>query len=104
MALKRLRKELKYLQGRPELKAGPKGDDLSESPYSGGRFLLDIKFPSDYPYQPPHVTFQTEIYHPNINAEGEIQLDILGDSWGSGLTLEKGNSFHTSNQLKSLYH
>ena len=49
----------------------------SESPYEGGVFFLNIHFPTDYPFKPPKVAFTTKIYHPNINSNGSICLDIL---------------------------
>lgn len=52
-----------------------------DSPYQGGVFFLTIKFPTDYPFKPPKVQFNTKIYHPNINASGGICLDILKDQW-----------------------
>ena len=50
-----------------------------DSPYSGGVFFLNINFPTDYPFKPPKVNFITRIYHPNINSNGSICLDILKD-------------------------
>uniref|UniRef100_A0A8D2JTS7 E2 ubiquitin-conjugating enzyme n=1 Tax=Theropithecus gelada TaxID=9565 RepID=A0A8D2JTS7_THEGE len=47
-------------------------------PYRGGVFFLTIHFPTDYPFKPPKVAFTTRIYHPNINSNGSICLDILG--------------------------
>ena len=61
----------------------------SDSPYQGGVFFLNIRFPSDYPFKPPKVTFTTRIYHPNINANGSICLDILKDQWSPALTISK---------------
>ena len=52
-----------------------------DSPYQGGVFFLTIKFPTDYPFKPPKVQFNTKIYHPHINASGGICLDILKDQW-----------------------
>lgn len=49
----------------------------SDSPYSSGVYQLTIHFPQDYPFKPPKVTFVTKIYHPNINSNGAICLDIL---------------------------
>ena len=40
---------------------GPKG-----TPYQGGLFKLEIKFPPDYPQQPPFVRLHTGIWHPNF--------------------------------------
>ena len=49
----------------------------SDSPYQGGVFFLDIQFQPDYPFKPPKCQFKTKVYHPNINANGGICLDIL---------------------------
>ena len=89
MALKRINKELQDLAQDPpaQLSAGPAGEDMfcwqatimgpPDSPYQGGLFFLTIHFPSDYPFKPPKVAFTTKIYHPNINTNGSICLDIL---------------------------
>jgi ubiquitin-protein ligase len=93
MALKRITKELQDLSKDPpsNCSAGPVGDDLftwqatimgpADSPYQGGVFFLNIKFPTDYPFKPPKIQFTTKIYHPNINSNGGICLDILKDQW-----------------------
>ncbi|KOS13897.1 ubiquitin-conjugating enzyme e2 [Malassezia pachydermatis] len=102
MAMKRISKqELADLGRDPpsSCSAGPTGDNMfqwqatimgpSDSPYSGGVFFLSITFPTDYPFKPPKVSFQTKIYHPNINANGSICLDILRDQWSPALTISK---------------
>ncbi|ODN74582.1 ubiquitin-conjugating enzyme E2-16 kDa, variant 1 [Cryptococcus amylolentus CBS 6039] len=61
----------------------------ADSPYSGGVFFLSLTFPTDYPFKPPKVQFTTKIYHPNINANGSICLDILRDQWSPALTISK---------------
>ena len=60
-----------------------------DSPFSGGVFFLNIHFPTDYPFKPPKCQFVTKIYHPNINANGGICLDILKDQWSPALTISK---------------
>lgn len=101
MALRRITKELKDLEQDPpsNCSAGPVGDDKFlwsasivgpvDSPYQGGIFFLNIKFPQDYPFKPPKFRFTTRIYHPNINANGSICLDILSETWSPALTVSK---------------
>ncbi|KAL5199607.1 hypothetical protein ABZP36_020810 [Zizania latifolia] len=101
MALRRIIKELKDLQRDPptSCSAGPVSDDMfhwqatimgpSDSPYSGGVFLVTIHFPPDYPFKPPKVAFKTKVFHPNINSNGNICLDILKDQWSPALTISK---------------
>ena len=103
MSAQRIRKELKLLEeeskSMPGCSAGPVDDDLLNwqgiivgpegTPYVGGVFKLEIKFPSDYPYKAPKVTFATPIYHCNINRAGNICLDILKDKWSPVLTIGK---------------
>ncbi|CAO1618090.1 unnamed protein product [Sympodiomycopsis kandeliae] len=101
MALKRINKELADLGRDPpsSCSAGPTGDNMfqwqatimgpGDSPFSGGVFFLNITFPTDYPFKPPKVSFLTKIYHPNINSNGSICLDILRDQWSPALTISK---------------
>ena len=101
MAAKRVRKELREIQKDTpsNCSAGPETDDLFDwaavimgpqgSVYQGGVFRLRIRFPPDYPFKPPKITFQTKIYHPNVNEKGGICLDILKDQWSPALTVSK---------------
>jgi len=43
------------------------------------QFLLDI--PAQYPHDPPKVTCKNKIYHPNINLQGNVCLNILREDW-----------------------
>ena len=117
MALKRINKELKDIANDPpaQCSAGPVGDDPfhwqvgstprnppdliklsqatilgpTDSPFEGGVFFLNIHFPTDYPFKPPKFAFTTRIYHPNINSNGAICLDILRSQWSPALTVAK---------------
>ncbi|XP_060109654.1 ubiquitin-conjugating enzyme E2 D2-like [Heteronotia binoei] len=112
MALKRIHKELNDLARDPpaQCSAGPVGDDMfhwqatimgpNDSPYQGGVFFLTIHFPTDYPFKPPKVAFTTRIYHPNINSNGSICLDILRSQWSPALTISKGKLALLSANLK----
>ena len=100
-SLKRITREFTNFNKDPptNCSAGPEGDDLYHwsatimgpegSPYYGGVFYLNITFPSNYPFKPPKVSFVTRIYHPNINSNGGICLDILKDNWSPALTISK---------------
>jgi len=97
----RIAKELENLTADPptNCSAGPVDDDLFQwqaslmgphaSPYQDGVFFMNIKFPADYPFKPPRVTFETKIFHPNINSSGGICLDILKEAWSPALTISK---------------
>ncbi|KAJ8484541.1 hypothetical protein OPV22_017026 [Ensete ventricosum] len=101
MASRRIIKELKDLQKDPptSCSAGPVGEDMfhwqatimgpPDSPYAGGVFLVTIHFPPDYPFKPPKVAFRTKVFHPNINSNGSICLDILKEQWSPALTISK---------------
>ncbi|RDY00148.1 hypothetical protein CR513_16710, partial [Mucuna pruriens] len=99
--------------------AGPVAEDMfhwqasimgpADSPYAGGVFLVSIHFPPDYPFKPPKaifpnliltlspsiicssdvVAFRTKVFHPNINSNGSICLDILKEQWSPALTISK---------------
>ena len=117
MAMKRIRKELRDARADPRygtvqygiLRIGPvvplgREEEDSEvdwmhwhavlagppgTPYEGGRFVVDIHFPSDYPFKPPKNRFITRVHSMNINSNGSICLDILNAQWSPALTTSK---------------
>jgi ubiquitin-protein ligase len=51
---------------------GPHG-----SPYEGGIYTGEIKFPHDYPVSPPVVRFISKLFHPNVYPDGNLCISIL---------------------------
>jgi ubiquitin-conjugating enzyme E2 C len=92
---KRLQSELMGLMTSktPGVSAFPDGDSMLSwiatiqgidgTPYSGQSYKLSFKFPENYPFSAPKVTFITSVFHPNIDTNGNICLDILKDKWSA---------------------
>jgi ubiquitin-conjugating enzyme E2 D len=60
----------------------------AESPYAGGKFVLRLEFPAQYPFKAPKLVFLTKVYHPSVMREtGEVCGAILG-TWGPTLNAE----------------
>lgn len=55
--------------------------------YLGGKFTFDCKVPATYPHDPPKVLCETTVYHPNIDMEGHVCLNILREDWKPVLTI-----------------
>lgn len=57
--------------------------------YKHGRFEFTFKFPKSYPFDPPKVKcsqvvrllLNLQIFHPNIDTEGNVCLNILREDW-----------------------
>ncbi|KAM4763018.1 ubiquitin-conjugating enzyme E2 C [Corvus cornix cornix] len=92
---KRLQQELMALMmsGDKGISAFPESDNLFKwigtidgaagTPYEELRYKLSLEFPSGYPYTAPTVRFLTPCYHPNVDTQGNICLDILKEKWSA---------------------
>jgi ubiquitin-conjugating enzyme E2 M len=61
--------------------------DPDEGMYKGGRFRFDFKINQNFPHDPPKVKCTQKIYHPNIDLEGNVCLNILREDWKPVLNL-----------------
>lgn len=92
---KRLQQKLTTLMmsGDKGISAFPEWDNLFKgvgtirgaagTVYEDLRCKLSLEFPSGYPYNAPTVKFLTPCYHPNVDTQGNICLDILKDKWSA---------------------
>lgn len=55
--------------------------------YRGGRFVFSFKVGPNYPHEPPKVKCETQVYHPNIDLDGNVCLNILREDWKPVLTI-----------------
>lgn len=74
----------------------PNPDDLlnfkvyispDEGFYKGGRFTFSFKVSQEYPHEPPKVKCEQRIFHPNIDLEGNVCLNILREDWKPVLSI-----------------
>ncbi|XP_030756270.1 ubiquitin-conjugating enzyme E2 C [Sitophilus oryzae] len=92
---RRLHKELMTLMMSTDksISAFPEGENLfrwigtisgpKDSVYESLKFKLNFLFPNSYPYSAPLVKFITPCFHPNVDTNGNICLDILKDKWSA---------------------
>src|ERR1700734_1855287 len=58
-----------------------------EGMYKGGRFNFSFAVNQNFPHDPPKVKCTQKIYHPNIDIEGNVCLNILREDWKPVLNL-----------------
>jgi ubiquitin-conjugating enzyme E2 M len=58
-----------------------------EGMYKGGRFVFTFNINQNFPHEPPKVKCTQKIYHPNIDLEGNVCLNILREDWKPVLNL-----------------
>jgi ubiquitin-conjugating enzyme E2 M len=52
-----------------------------DSLWYGGKYEFSFTVPESYPFNPPKVMCNTKIYHPNIDFQGNVCLNILKEDW-----------------------
>lgn len=58
-----------------------------EGMYKGGAFHFNFTVNQNFPHDPPKVKCTQKIYHPNIDLEGNVCLNILREDWKPVLNL-----------------
>ena len=58
-----------------------------EGLYRGGAFTFTFVVPPVYPHEPPKVKCITKVYHPNIDLDGNVCLNILREDWKPVLSI-----------------
>lgn len=58
-----------------------------EGIYKNGQFLFEFNISSGYPHDAPKVLCKTKVFHPNIDLEGKICLNILREDWKPVLSI-----------------
>ncbi|OCK79812.1 hypothetical protein K432DRAFT_417086 [Lepidopterella palustris CBS 459.81] len=93
----RVQKDLSELSLGSTMKTNfPNPDDIlnftltiepDEGMYKGGRFNFSFAINQNFPHDPPKVKCTQKIYHPNIDLEGNVCLNILREDWKPVLNL-----------------
>lgn len=79
--------------GDKGISAFPDGDNLfnwvatisgaASTVYEGLEFKLRMEFSNNYPFSAPVVRFTSPCFHPNVDQQGNICLDILKEKWSA---------------------
>ncbi|XP_076452949.1 ubiquitin-conjugating enzyme E2 G1-like isoform X1 [Babylonia areolata] len=70
-----------------------------ETLFEGGYFKAHLIFPKEYPNRPPKMKFVSEMWHPNIDPDGNVCISILhepgDDKYGYEKASERWLPIHT---------
>ncbi|KAK7694972.1 NEDD8-conjugating protein ubc12 [Cerrena zonata] len=93
----RVQKDLTELELPETMKTNfPDANDLlnftltitpDEGMYKGGSFTFSFAINTNYPHEPPKVKCIPKIYHPNVDLDGNVCLNILREDWKPVLNL-----------------
>mmetsp|Transcript_38017 Transcript_38017/g.94291 ORF Transcript_38017/g.94291 Transcript_38017/m.94291 type:complete len:188 (+) Transcript_38017:213-776(+) len=59
----------------------------NEGYYKGGTFTFRFAVPLVYPHEPPKVKCAQKVYHPNLDYDGNVCLNILREDWKPVLSI-----------------
>ena len=81
------------MSNEKSVSAFPDGDNLFKwigiiqgpvgTVYEGLEYRLILEFPNGYPITAPRIRFESFCFHPNVDENGNICLDILKEKWSA---------------------
>lgn len=93
----RLQKDITTLELPPNIKVVfPNPSDLfnfklsinpQQGYYKSGAFEFKVEINNNFPMEPPKIKCLNRIYHPNIDLDGNVCLNILREDWSPVLNL-----------------
>merc|ERR1711997_13411 len=57
--------------------------------WKGATYTFNFVIPDNYPYKPPKVTCDDLVYHPNIDLQGNVCLNLLKADWRPILSVQQ---------------
>ncbi|XP_047306263.1 NEDD8-conjugating enzyme Ubc12-like [Impatiens glandulifera] len=72
---------IKFPNGKDDLKNFQIFIHPDEGYYIGGNFLFSFRVSHIYPHEAPKVKCENVVYHPNIDLEGNVCLNVLREDW-----------------------
>jgi ubiquitin-conjugating enzyme E2 M len=73
--------KLDFYQGKEDLMNFRLRIKPDDGIYRNGVFVFNFKVPASYPHDAPKVLCETTVFHPNIDMEGHVCLNILREDW-----------------------
>ncbi|CAK0786465.1 putative NEDD8-conjugating enzyme Ubc12-like [Coccomyxa viridis] len=78
---------IKFPEGKDKLLIFEITMKPDEGIYRGGCFTFSFNISTAYPHDAPKVKCKTKVFHPNIDLDGNICLNILREDWKPVLSI-----------------
>lgn len=60
---------------------------LKDGIWENGNFDFEFKMTDEYPFEAPKVKCLTKVWHPNIDSNGNVCVNVLRENYSSALSL-----------------